>query len=587
MKSLIDEIKEYQDILLNNDNLNYYDIQNFELLPKGEQNKEDNKNNIEKEEINESEKLKYEEMYKPFFDLIEKKYSIRNREEIEQKEENKEPQKNYKNYVINYKGKKERKNNFNLDDEFGISKNAFNKTSSSTKFNKSVSYYKPKSSYKKENRDKLIEEFKNKYFNKNNNIQNFDVSEHKEMVLGLKNMHNLINKNLENDIFLSNNYKNIINNMNKEIEMIRKERNKENNIFEKKIKIMEDDILNDGKFNKLKYDINRIINIYSSDKNKNSKNKTKRTISIKYNNYKKKNKSVYRSPKKKNIKTPNIHNLLYKKGYSLSKNKTLTQNLKLLNILNNTSKKKKKLKSKNKKRKNMNPSLLYCEKIMNEIKKLDKENKKIEQKYKNLPISEDELDEIIKLKSHNNTNDYFTPINYKKNSQKIKKNLNLISNKIIDDILYECIGELMNIEKQKSKKGAEERLKNNLNYTCINLDEYNNKEKELISKYNKKNEYKGETRKFEMNYRPSKIRNIANLNDEMIKRADIYQIQFLEYMILKGSFYSNFDIFQIYDILIDELSEKIMGEEIDKIIKNADICVENICNDEMKQINQQ
>ena len=90
-----------------------------------------------------------------------------------------------------------------------------------------------------------------------------------------------------------------------------------------------------------------------------------------------------------------------------------------------------------------------------------------------------------------------------------------------------------------------------------------------------------------MNYSPSKIRNIANLNDEMIKRADIYQIQFLEYMILKGSFYSNFDIFQIYDILIDELSEKIMGEEIDKIIKNADICVENICNDEMKQINQQ
>ena len=145
----------------------------------------------------------------------------------------------------------------------------------------------------------------------------------------------------------------------------------------------------------------------------------------------------------------------------------------------------------------------------------------------------------------------------------------------------------MNIEKQKSKKGAEERLKNNFNYTCINLDEYNNKEKELISKYNKKNEYKGETRKFEMNYSPSKIRNIANLNDEMIKRADIYQIQFLEYMILKGSFYSNFDIFQIYDILIDELSEKIMGEEIDKIIKNADICVENICNDEMKQINQQ
>ena len=44
----------------------------------------------------------------------------------------------------------------------------------------------------------------------------------------------------------------------------------------------------------------------------------------------------------------------------------------------------------------------------------------------------------------------------------------------------------------------------------------------------------------------------------------------MEYMILKGSFYSDFNIFDVYDICIEELAQKIMEEEIDYIIKSVE-----------------
>ena len=207
-----------------------------------------------------------------------------------------------------------------------------------------------------------------------------------------------------------------------------------------------------------------------------------------------------------------------------------------------------------------------------------------------MPISPDLLIEIANSKNQNE-NIEMTPEDYKSNSNKIKKNLKLISNKIIDDLLYDCIAELTHIEKQKTEKAAKERLKNKLNYTAINLENLVEKEKNMLSYY--KNKYNwtknvinsNKMKKFDINEinHPKKI--IAELNDDVIKKADEYQTLFMEYMILKGSFYSDFNIFDVYDIFIEELSQIIMEEEVDYIVKKSHFYVDKMCNEEIKEIN--
>jgi hypothetical protein len=502
--------------------------------------------------------------------------------------ESKNSERQYIEFAINYNGKQEGKNNFNLDEELIVPINDINKTPYSYKFNKSYSAFKPKYSSKYNHKYKPFEELKNKYFNDDN--QNLNVIEQEHLALRLKNMHNLINKNIgKKDMLLSDKNKNIVNSMNNEINMIRKERNKENYILEDKIKSLENYILNGGNLDKIKIRTNDAINIYSS--NSKDKNRKKKTVSInKSKSYKKpRNTSAmsFKNKKNKNKNNINIHRIISNKINSKSKKKP--QSIDILKYLNKSNRKKNKSKTKNK---NVNPSLLYCQKIINKINELNKENNKIEQKYKNMPISPDLLIEIVNSKNQKE-NINMTPEDYKSNSNKIKKNLKLISNKIIDDLLYDCIGELTYIEKQKTEKAAKERLKNKLNYTSINLDQLVEKEKNMLSYY--KNKYNwtknivnnDKMKKFDINemYHPERPKIKAQLNDEIIKRADEYQTFFMEYMILKGSFYSDFNIFDLYDIFIEELSQKIMEEEVDYIIKKSHFYVDKMCNDEIKEIN--
>ena len=133
---------------------------------------------------------------------------------------------------------------------------------------------------------------------------------------------------------------------------------------------------------------------------------------------------------------------------------------------------------------------------------------------------------------------------------------------------------------------------NKLNITRMNLGQYNENEKELVSKYNIKNIKekiitKNENGKYnKTNYFPIKRKLIANIDNDMFEKCDYYQAKFLEYMILNGSFYSDFVIFDVYDIFIEEMSKKIMEEEIDSFLKKADVLVEKICDNEIKDINQ-
>ena len=586
MKTLKEEIQEYQNILLNKDDLNYNNIQNFDISAKKQYKIENNKNNNIKDNIITSkEKLKYNEEFKPLFDAILMKQKMQIKKD-EDDIESKKSEKPYIEFAINYKDKQEGKNNFNLDEELFEPISGLNKTPYSNKFNKSYSAFKPKTSSKYNNKYKPFEELKN--FNDGN--QNLNIIEQEHLALRLKNMHNLIKKNIgKKDMILPGTNKNIVNSMKNEINMIRKERNKENNILERKIKSLEDYILNGGNLDKIKIRTADVINIYSN--NPKDKKRKKKTMSINKNkSYKKPRNASAMSFKNKNNKNNiNIHKVIRSKINSKSKKKT--KSIGILKYLNKSNRKKNKSKTKNK---NINPSLLYCQKIINKINELNKENNKIEKKYKKMPISPDLLIEIVNSKNQNeNINMAPKDFKSKSNSNKIKKNLKLISNKIIDDLLYDCIAELTHIEKQKTEKAAKERLKNKLNYTAINLEQLVEKEKNMLSYY--KNKYNwtknivnsDKMKKFDINemYHPERPKIVAKLNDDIIQKADEYQTFFMEYMILKGSFYSDFNIFDVYDIFIEELSQIIMEEEVDYIIKKSHFYVDKICNEEIKEIN--
>ena len=554
MKNLIDDIKEFQNIILSDDKLYYYKYGNKEL-PKSQ--KEEN-SKVKKEEKKKEETIKksYMDIYKPLFDsLALRQNKLSKNEEMD----NNNSQNKYKKYIINYKDEKPTKNNFNLEEEFNMSSNAFKRTQSTTNYNKKDSKYKTYSSDKDKN--KLIDNFKKKYFRNKDEEEYLYLLRQKNLGLQLDTMHKSISERIENDSrFQPFGYKKIINSMLKEIDIIRKERKRENNIFERKIKSLQNELLYDNK-NSVQNKIKTLKNIYNKKKNIKNKNSSsnKRALSNKHktNGY------------KKEFKKNNFNDYL-NKYKSMPKNRGKKYN-------NNRITKKIH-------KDNTNLEQLYKQNLINEINQLNKENELIERKYKNLPISNQRLIDIINIKSNIKPKNNSKFIDYKKNSTIIKKNINIISKDIINELLYECIEELMYIENQKSEEKQKERFKRDLNITRINLEDYIQREKELILKYkNEKNNIENYQVK-NINQYPSKIKTQIDISNDLIEKCNINQEKFLEYMILKGSFYSDYNIFKIYDIFIDEMSKIIMEQEIDDFLKKADFIVDNICKDEIKDI---
>jgi hypothetical protein len=58
-------------------------------------------------------------------------------------------------------------------------------------------------------------------------------------------------------------------------------------------------------------------------------------------------------------------------------------------------------------------------------------------------------------------------------------------------------------------------------------------------------------------------------------------------MILNGCFYSDFNIFEIYDQFVDEQINFILEDEINYIVNKYDILIEKICNEEIKKTENQ
>ena len=383
----------------------------------------------------------------------------------------------------------------------------------------------------------------------------FDLNQD-NLLLQLKNMPKPpISKELAKEIgFDSKKYEAIIEKLLVQISEVRKERIKENHIFNEKIKSMQ--IGGQNKNNK------KIV-IKNSIK-KNSKN-LKINLNRPKSNYKSVRSSGYgMAPKKIDIfSTRNKKNINSKNNNNKIKNlipKSKTNNPigKVNNNLNNNIKLKLKNLNEvvsineNKPKQNINNNNINNNKInninlpynlreiKNEIDKINRENKQLEEQYSNLKK------QINNNMQKNNKN----KILFQNNKQIIQKNIDGISKSIINSLLYELIEDLKNIEDKKSKK-EKEIAKEKTNNKKIK----NTKNKIIINK---------------------KFKAKPSLN--LIERCNASKMKFLEYMKLKGSFITN-DIFKIYDDFVEETSQEILDKTLNYCIQQMDNFINNMQNE--------
>ena len=580
MENIIEEIRQNEINLLKeereiniNDNIEFNKTFN-------------NKGNIYNINNNKSQKLNsysdYSLKYKPIF--------IKGKEK---KDSKKNPKKNYETILV-----ENSKNNsninapqlFNILNETQKQKSKEKRNLNELLFNKNKAllWYEILSSYDSYNKDKekiSIKENKSKdlSINKKENEIIQELNQMHESIIKQREIMNNANKKIE-----IKNYQDVLNNIMKQIKNVRKERQRENYIFQKRIEMLEENI---GQNKLLKYktpkkEINLLNNIYSSNKNRgnqkryyNYMTKKDETNFGRFNSYNKdrKSKNLYNSYK-------NIH-----KGINYTMNKYNYS-------FNNTNKYmpkyfRKKLKEKNKNNINTkkNYFLQFYKKTMNEIKKLNKENELIEKKYKNMPLTSEQFNEII-IKKISKTGP-IKEINYQNNRYLIKNKIKIISKKIIDDLLYEIIYDLMFIESQRSEKNNKLRLMSGFNDVCENLNNLNEQEKEMVSKnkniYNiiiEQKQSKSYRNNYNYNLIPAKKnKNKVEISDNLIEVIDEDRLKLFEAMLLHGCFYSDFDIFEIYDEFVNEQTKIILDDEINYIVNKYELLVEKLCDEELKR----
>ena len=390
--------------------------------------------------------------------------------------------------------------------------------------------------------------------------------EQDNLILQLKNMEKPpIPKELAKELgFDPKKYESVINKLLFEISEVRKERIKENLIFEKKMKSMQNNTIANDK-NILK---NNIKNTKKNTKNvKLDLNRPKSNYkSVKSSGYgivqKKVNifSSRHRKKTKDNSKTTNnnipSHKILNKKNKNIIPNNNKSNNS--INIKNNN------YYSNNNKNKinindaqNNNHNLIDYKELKNEIEKIKNENKIIEHRYQNIANNSlDPLNNIMNKKKQNKSikneeKDKIIneSIKYKNNYDLINKNLENIYKKIIDELLYELVFDLKNIEDKKFEK--------------------------------QKNEINLEKKQSNLN---SKVKNIANIikykskiNKDFIEKCNKNKNIFLKYMKSKGSFFIN-NIFKIYDDFVEEACKIILDQGLNYCIKQMDDFIKKIEN---------
>ena len=192
-----------------------------------------------------------------------------------------------------------------------------------------------------------------------------------------------------------------------------------------------------------------------------------------------------------------------------------------------------------------------------------------------------------------------------------KTNNDKIIKEIINDLLTELVYELQFIEEQKEKKESEniDRIKftNFLKEYYKNVKDMENIEKEVLSKLSNKTNlltpYKSITNNlynntneeilnpFDENYIENPLikkekSNITILYNypKVILKAEKYSKEFKEYKISKEPFYSSNNIFNIYDDIVNEITNNIFNEESDYCLKEVDNFVDELYKEEVLKV---
>ena len=413
----------------------------------------------------------------------------------------------------------------------------------------------------------------------------------------------------ENFGFNPKKYDSIINSLLNEINKIKNERKRENEIFKKQLQLYTKD--NVDKYNNYYEFIYKRQQLNYDDKFKNLKKnngiKNKPTKGQIINELMKK----YFGKNSKGSKGNKIDNI---NDNQLMKETKIFER----NIENNSNKDKGKVLNKNNinnindllntNQKNINKinfddldKLLSAENLtfQDKINILSELNKKLDNYYKDMPEFFGQVQSSLDKLCEGGRNDFgkeFNKVPYiamasKAAFQVIQTNNHQIIENIIEELLYDLTYDL-NIIDQKKKKLSEkkqlvkelDKVQNNIN---VNLPKDENeiiqklniflkqKEEELKNKINNNNNYNKKNLVI--------IKYLGELAGDFISERYKYKDEFRNYMIFKGSFYHE-DIFEIYDQFVEEEGDNIANKIVDNYIEELHRQAQKMANNEINYI---
>ena len=390
----------------------------------------------------------------------------------------------------------------------------------------------------------------------------------------------------------------IINSLLKEINNIKIERKKENEMFKKQIQLYAND--NVDKYNnyyefiyktqKLNYDntrMNQPKNIYN--KNKPTRGQAINNLMKKYfddDDPKNKLKKVSDINIINGINPKNDTNIKYKnkdKEKSGYENKVKTNNY--VNASPTKKNNKKDIKGLIDSDINFEniDKLLSAENLtfQDKINILTELNKELDNYSEKIPIIVEQvknsLDQLYEDESDTRGSNFrkeankipFVAMASRAAYQIIQSNYDEIIEKMIDELLCDCVDDLNIINHRKEQQMKKQDLIANFQLLQDNIEQIKKNEEtirersnELVIKNNNNNNNLNKNRKKII---ITKFR--AQLNNDLINRNNNYRKDFKDYMVFKGSFYKD-NIFDIYDEYIEEEGENILNKAIDKYIND-------------------
>jgi len=393
----------------------------------------------------------------------------------------------------------------------------------------------------------------------------------------------------------------IINSLLKEINNIKIERKKENEMFKKQIQLYAND--NVDKYNnyyefiyktqKLNYDntrMNQPKNIYNKNKptrgqainnlmkkyfdDDDPKNKLKKVSDINIINginpendtsIKYKNKDKEKSGYENKVKTNNYLNASpTKKNNKKDLNGLIDSDINFENI----------------------DKLLSAENLtfQDKINILTELNKELDNYSEKIPIIVEQvknsLDQLYEDESNTQGSNFrkeankipFVAMASRAAYQIIQSNYDEIIEKMIDELLCDCVDDLNIINHRKEQQMKKQDLIANFQLLQDNIEQIKKNEETIREKSNGLviNNKSNNNNINDLNKNRKKIiitKFRAKLNNDLINRNNNYRKDFKDYMVFKGSFYKD-NIFDIYDEYIEEEGGNILNKAIDKYIND-------------------